>query len=283
MSGLSEKIKKFKRGYIQLISAVLYNCHFTGFLSGRIYKGEAKRICAPGLNCYSCPGAVLSCPLGSFQNSLSLSAYRFPLYILGTLLLSGILFGRAICSFLCPFGFFQELIHKIPTPKIKKSRVTRFFSYLKYAILLLLVVLVPLWIHEPGFCKYICPAGTLEAGIPLVIMNDMIRGKVGALFFIKVAVLVVTMVLCIFCYRAFCRFICPLGAIYGFFNPVSFWGIKTDKDKCTDCGVCVRKCEMDIKCAGDGECISCGDCVKSCPAGAISSTNSRLNYIQTLE
>ena len=269
MSGLSEKIKKFKRGYIQLISAVLYNCHFTGFISGRIYKGEAKRFCAPGLNCYSCPGAVLSCPLGSFQNSLSSSAYRFPLYILGTLLLSGILFGRAICSFLCPFGLIQDLLHKIPAPKIKKNKVTRAFSYLKYVILLLLVVVVPLVIHEPGFCKYICPAGTLEAGIPLVIMDDIIRDKVGLLFFTKAAVLAATIGLCIFCYRAFCRFICPLGAIYSFFNPVSFFGVKTDKDKCTNCGLCARKCEMDIKCAGDRECISCGECVESCPVKAI--------------
>ncbi len=269
MNRIPETIIKFKRRYIQLISAVLYNSYFAGFINGHIYKGELKRICAPGLNCYSCPGAVLSCPLGSFQSSLSESAYRFPLYILGSLLLFGILFGRMICGFLCPFGLFQELIYKIPTPKIKKNNVTRILSYMKYVILLLLVIAVPLVLHFPGFCKYICPAGTIEAGIPLFIMDEALKDRVGLLFFRKVAVLVFILILCVFCYRAFCRFLCPLGAVYSLFNPVSFFGIKTDHDKCINCGGCARRCKMDIKCAGDRECISCGDCREGCPGKAI--------------
>ena len=257
------------RRYTQLIAAVLYNCNFRGFADGTIYSGASKGICVPGLNCYSCPGAMFACPLGSFQAALRASKYRLPYYMLGTLLLFGLLFGRLICSFLCPFGLIQELINKIPTPKIKKSPVTRALSKLKYLILIVFVAAIPLIKDMPGFCKYICPAGTLEGGIPLLIRNESLRQMAGFLFSWKVLFLIAVPVLCVFCYRAFCRFLCPLGAIYSFFNPVSFFGIKVDDHKCTGCGACVRACKMDVNKVCDGECIQCGECIKVCPVKAI--------------
>ena len=264
-----EKLKKYKRQYTQLISAVLYNCNFKGFTTGRIYKGATKGACIPGLNCYSCPGAVGACPLGSLQGALLNSAYKLPLYVLGTLLLFGILLGRMICGFLCPFGFIQDLLYKIPVPKIKKNRFTEVLSYLKYVILIIFVVLIPIVKLVPGFCKYICPAGTLEAGIPLVIMDANLQSKIGWLFSWKVFVLCIILLACMFSYRSFCRFLCPLGAIYSFFNPIAFFGITVDKNKCNGCNACVRKCKMDIKKVGDHECIHCGECLSVCPAGAI--------------
>ena len=258
------------RRYTQLIAAVLYNCNVPGFFKGKIYKGDTKGICVPGLNCYSCPGAVFACPLGSLQAGLLSSKYKIPYYILGTLLLFGLLLGRLICGFLCPFGFLQELICKIPTKKIRKSKVTRILSKLKYVILIVFVIVIPLVKLAPGFCKYICPAGTLEGGIPLVIANGQLRNMIGFLFSWKVFLLAAILLLCMFCYRAFCRFLCPLGAIYSFFNPVSFFGIKVDKNKCTNCNACVRACKMDVKKVCDGECIQCGECIKCCPHGAIS-------------
>ena len=259
------------RRYTQLIAAVLYNCNIPGFAEGKIYKGDTKGICVPGLNCYSCPGAVGACPLGSLQAGLLSSKYgSFPYYVLGTLLLFCLLFGRLICGFLCPFGLLQELIYKIPTKKIKKNKVTRILSKLKYVILVAFVIVIPLVKGLPGFCKYICPDGTLLGGIPLVIMNEQLRDGLGFLFSWKVFVLAATLLLCIFCYRAFCRFICPLGAIYSLFNPISFFGIKVDRHKCTNCGACVKACKMDVKKVCDGECIQCGECKKHCPHNAIS-------------
>ena len=258
-----------KRKYTQLIAAVLYNCHITGFVTGKIYKGTTKGVCAPGLNCYSCPGAVLSCPLGSLQNAIAGAAYKIPLYVLGTLLLLGILLGRLICGFLCPFGLIQELLYMLPFPKIKKNRITRTLSYVKYAILTVFVVIIPLIKLAPGFCKYICPAGTLEAAVPLILMNEQLRSRIGWLFSWKVFVLVACILLCSVCYRAFCRFICPLGAIYSLFNPIAFFGITVDKDKCTGCNACITKCRMDIARVGDHECIHCGECADVCPEGAI--------------
>ena len=154
-----------RRRLIQVYAALLYNANLKGYISGEIFVGNTKAVCVPGLNCYSCPGAVGACPLGALQNALASSGNRAPYYVLGILLLFGLTLGRTICGFLCPMGLIQELLHKIPTPKLKKGRVTRVLSYLKYVILAVFVVLIPLWYVSqhypvPAFCKYICPAGT---------------------------------------------------------------------------------------------------------------------------
>ncbi len=261
--------RRFARRYVQLLAAVLYNCNFKGFATGKIWQGNTKGVCVPGLNCYSCPGAVAACPLGSLQTALLSSKYKFPYYVLGTFLLLGLFLGRFICGFFCPFGFLQELLHKIPTPKIQKSSVTRGLSYLKYGILLIFVIAVPLITLAPGFCKYLCPAGTLEAGILLTLLQERLRAMTGALFTWKAAVLILILLTCVFCFRAFCRFLCPLGAIYSFFNPVSFFGIKVDQAKCIHCDACVRHCKMDVRKVCDRECIQCGECIGRCPASAI--------------
>lgn len=266
---MREHFKKFSRRYVQLISAVLYNCNVKGFASGKIWKGNSKGMCAPGLNCYSCPGAVISCPLGSLQSALVSSKYKFPYYILGTLLLMGLFLGRFICGFLCPFGLIQELLHKIPTPKLEKSKLTRGLTLIKYVLLVIFAVMIPIFIGAPGFCKYICPAGTLEAGIPLTIMQEKLRPLIGALFSWKVAMLIVAVSICVFAYRGFCRFLCPLGAIYSFFQPVSFFGVQVDETKCIHCDACIRNCKMDVKKVCDRECIQCGECIQHCPVDAI--------------
>ncbi len=266
---LADNLREYRRRYIQLIMAVLYNCNLPGFVRGTISKGQLKGVCVPGLNCYSCPGAVASCPLGSLQYAISSSSYRLPLYVFGTLLLFGVLLGRVICGFLCPFGLIQELLYKIPLPKIKKNRATAILSCLKYVILAVFVIAIPIVRLVPGFCKYICPAGTLEAGIPLVAMSEMLKSKAGFLFSWKVFILVLCILICMVCFRAFCRFICPLGAIYSFFNPIAFFGIHVDPDKCVGCNACISHCLMDTKHVGDRECIHCGECRKACKYNAI--------------
>ena len=264
-----KNIKNNKRKLTQAVVAVLYNCNITGFARGKIYQGSLKNVCVPGLNCYSCPGAVGACPIGSLQTALLSSKYRFPYYVLGLLILFGVLLGRFVCGFLCPFGFLQELLYKIPVKKIKKSRVTKALSYLKYAVLAALVILFPVLIHEPGFCKYICPAGTLEGGILLGITNPEIRSLLGSLFTWKAFVLLLILVSSVFCFSSFCRFLCPLGAFYSLFNRFSVVRMAVDSRKCTHCGACEQKCKMDIRKVGDAECIQCGECTGICPCDAI--------------
>lgn len=269
--------KPTKRRIIQLYAALLTNANLKGVGSGQIYQGNVKAVCTPGLNCYSCPAASAACPLGALQNALGSSDARLPYYMLGILLLFGILFGRWICGFLCPFGLIQDLLHKIKTPKLRKSPVTKILSFLKHIILVVFVVILPLIYASksfpmPAFCKYICPSGTLlgAGGLLSNENNSSMFSMLGPLFTWKFCLLVLFIVGAVFIYRFFCRFFCPLGAIYGLFNRISFLGIKLDKPRCTDCGLCVGTCDMDIRHVGDHECISCGKCVNVCPTGAIS-------------
>lgn len=266
----------FKRRLIQLYAALLTNANIKGFATGSIFKGGSKNACVPGLNCYSCPGAVGACPLGALQNALASSGKTVPYYMLGIILLYGIMLGRWICGFLCPFGLIQDLLHKIKTPKLKKNRLTKYLSYIKYVILVFFVVIVPILyafknFPLPAFCKYICPAGTLGGAISLLIhpSNTGMFEMLGPLFTWKFALMISILVGCVFIYRMFCRFICPLGALYGLFNKISILGIKLEKNKCVDCGLCITKCKMDINHVGDHECINCGECIPVCPTKAI--------------
>ena len=109
------------RGFAQACAALLTNPHLPNLLQGQIYRGKGKTVCVPGLNCYSCPAATGACPIGAVQSVIGSSKFKFSYYVTGTLILLGVLLGRFVCGFLCPFGWFQELIHKIPLPKKKLS------------------------------------------------------------------------------------------------------------------------------------------------------------------
>ena len=272
----SKQLSRF-RGWIQAVATLLTNIHLPNFFKGGIYQGKGKAVCVPGLNCYSCPGAAGACPIGSFQAVVGSSKFRFSYYITGFLILLGVLLGRFICGFLCPFGWLLELLHKIPGKKLSTKKLKP-LTYLKYAILLLAVVLLPaivvndLGMGDPFFCKYICPQGVLEGAIPLAAVNEGIRSALGSLFNWKLAILIVVVILSILFYRPFCKWICPLGAFYALMNKVSLLGIKVDEHKCVSCGKCARVCKMDVdvtKTPNHTECIRCGKCITACPTDAI--------------
>ncbi len=276
-----------KRRLVQLYAALLYNANLKGFLDGHIYTGPLKAACVPGFNCYSCPGAIASCPLGALQNALNAAGHTAPWYILGILALFGVILGRAICGWACPVGLLQELLHKIPTPKVRKSRVTRILSYAKYGFLVFFVILIPLWYGVsrgailPAFCKYICPVGTLEGAVGILQHpnNSTSFYQLGQIFTQKWIIMLAIGLACVFCYRSFCRFICPLGAIYGFFNRFSLAEIRVNMDQCISCGKCIRTCQMDVKQIGDHECIACGRCISACSQGAISLNCGKITLI----
>ena len=260
-----------KRRLIQLAATVLSNPYAANFFDGKIYRGGLKNFCAPGLNCWSCPGAAFSCPIGALQ-TVGGAGGKFSFYAAGATILIGLLLGRAVCGFLCPFGFFQELLNKIPSPKIflpKKLLRVKFF------LLIFFVLILPVASEfgSPTFCQYICPAGTLEAGLPLVAAHEDFRGVLGNLFALKISVLFAVIFFCVVAHRFFCRVLCPLGAIYGLLNKFSFYQLNFAEEKCVACGRCKKNCPLDLDPTKDfssAECVRCGRCKKICPTKALS-------------
>ncbi len=264
---------------VQTLWALLSNSYLIGFVQGKIYRGRLKTLCVPGMNCYSCPGALGACPIGAMQAVIGSWNFKFAFYIAGFLMFVGALVGRFVCGWLCPFGLIQELLHKIPFPKkLRSFRGDRLLRGLKYVILLVFVILLPLYLVDllgqgaPWFCKLLCPVGTLEGGIPLVLLNKALRSTVGWLYAWKTVILVVTLLVSIVIYRPFCKYICPLGAIYSVFNPISVFRYRVEPSKCIGCGACAAACEMGCdptKQANSLACIRCGACKRACPTGAI--------------
>ena len=276
------KAKISPRTWIQIGFTAISNGYVNGFLSRSLYHGGLKRLCVPGLNCYSCPGALGACPIGALQAVLSSPKYHFSFYVIGFLLAFGAFFGRVVCGFLCPFGLVQDLLHRIPFPaKLKRIPGDRFWRLLKYAILVVLVLLLPALVTniigqgDPWFCKYLCPSGTLMGGIPQLLLNPALREAVGGLFWWKLGVLIFLLLLSVVHYRPFCKYLCPLGAIYGLCNPVALTHMEVDANKCTHCGACRRACPMNVPLPekpNHPECIRCGACRQACPENAISLT-----------
>lgn len=264
--------RQSRRTLIQALAALAQNAYIPGFLNGVIFQGKSKLLCVPGLNCYSCPGALGACPMGSLQAALG--QRRLPAYVLGTLILFGVGLGRLVCGFLCPFGLLQDLLAKVPLPRRKVPRwLDRPLRYLKYVILVLLVILA-LLLEEPAFCKFLCPAGLLEAGLPLTGLNPQLAGLRGPLFYIKLGVLVAIVLLSLPVFRPFCKYLCPLGAFYGLFNGMGFYRMRVEETKCVRCGRCQKACPMGVDVIhhpNSPECIRCGRCLDSCPTKAISS------------
>lgn len=266
-----------RRLIIQIFFFFLQNPVLKNFISGNIYQGKLKMICTPGLNCYSCPAAVMSCPIGAIQLFFAGVKHNLSLFVTGFLFSIGVIFGRLICGYVCPMGLIQDLTYKIKTPK--KLVRFRFLRYIKYLILALFVIILPILIShelsgfgEPWFCKYICPSGTVFGAIPLLTANTFLRSSAGVLLIIKLAIAMLILLTSIFIYRPFCRILCPLGAIYAPFNKIALLKIRYDKDKCTSCNNCAKACKIMLEPAtkpNSPECVRCGDCKTACKYKAL--------------
>lgn len=275
--------KNCERNLFQAIWFALTNGYYYGFVSGSLFQGATKKICVPGLNCYSCPGALGACPIGALQSVLGAPQFKISCYVFGTMMAFGAFLGRAICGWLCPFGLVQDLTYRILPQRCRKKNLPghRYLKWLKFVILALFVLLLPSFVlnaggvGEPWFCEWICPSGTLFGGIPLVVANEQLRAEIGFRFGWKFLLLLGFLSVSLFFWRPFCKYVCPLGAVYGCMNPVSIFRYRVDHEKCTVCGACQNVCRADIKVfesANSPECIRCGDCKVSCPTGAITTT-----------
>lgn len=266
------------RLWVQILYTIITNGYAYGYLNGKIYKGSLKYACVPGLNCYSCPGAVASCPMGALQAALNQKNFEVPFAVLGFFFIFGSVFGRFVCGWLCPFGLLQDLLHKIPVFKKRKQLPHHsILKYGKYVVLVGLVIIGSSFLFTgfakvPAFCKFLCPSGTFFGAIPLLGANEQLRTQIGGLFFWKLGVLIALILLSMKIYRPFCQYLCPLGAIYGWFNRFSLVQIRWEKDSCTSCMACQKACPVNLppeKISVSPECIKCGKCVGACKAGCL--------------
>jgi len=263
-------------------------------------------VCVPVMNCWSCPAAAFACPVGAVGQLMARGV--FPFLTLGILILTGSLLGRLVCGWVCPFGLLQDLMFKIPTKH--KYRTPHPLRWIKYGLLVVMVVAVPILfgveggMGEPGgyfYCKW-CPAGTLEASIP-VNVQMVIEGRkgfgemvLGYMASVKFWIAVLFLASFVFLYRPFCKIACPIGAFLGLFNKVDFLDFGKNRGDCRSCGQCADVCPVipdvvvmdnspecircyrcdDPRCrksfearVNEAECTGCMLCVKACPNDAL--------------
>jgi polyferredoxin len=224
-------------------------------------------VCSPVFHCYSCPLAAFACPIGVLANFSAI--HLFPFVAIGTLLAVGAVFGSLVCGWACPFGFLQDLIGRVPTPKFELPAQA---AYVRYLVLGGLVLAIPYFCGEehPLFFCSVCPAGALEAAVPNVARLAIAGEEVVWPSIAKMAILVLVLIAMFFTWRPWCTLFCPLGAIYGLCNRVSLLFLRFHPERCKDCNLCQSLCRYrgrSERRAGELNCVRCMDCTR---CGAIS-------------
>lgn len=230
---------------------------------------EFKWLCNPVLSCHSCALAWFACPVGVFVHYSG--NHLFPFFAIGMILLFAVLLGRLLCGWVCPFGFLQDLLYKIPGPKIQLPKQ---LGWIKYAVLILMVFLIPyFWGPETraSFCR-ICPASFFQVSMPNLLSGGF--AVLSGSTVIKGTVALGTLGMAVVSRRSFCRILCPIGAMMALFNHVSFWKVTIPQDACKSCQKCDQACPTEvfpslrikngIPANRSADCIVCHDCQKIC-------------------
>ncbi|MBM3157230.1 MAG: 4Fe-4S binding protein [Chloroflexi bacterium] len=227
-------------------------------------------VVAPFFYCYGCPLATTACPIGALQSFAAVGT--FPSYTVGAVGLFGLAAGRFWCGWGCPFGTIQDFL---AWARRRDDFLTlRNSGWMR--LLVLVGLIVAAWIAaDTLFCK-VCPAGSLFGAVPHRFYSPAL--SFGTFFWVHIGTLVLAVVAFLLVGRFWCRFLCPLGGIFGLFNRVSILKIKLDMSKCNECRKCLGVCPTKIEKVEDigesGDCTCCGKCIEACPGGAIKITAS---------
>ncbi len=220
-------------------------------------------ICGPVFHCYSCPLATFGCPIGILANYSAL--HVVPLLALGTLLMVGAVFGSLVCGWACPFGLLQDLLGRVPLPKF---RLPGFLGWTRFAVLLALVLALPYFYGDNRwfFICRLCPAGAVEAAVPVNVQQSIATHAIVWLTSTKAAILIVFLIASILMWRPWCTLFCPLGAVFSVCNYISLMFLRFQPARCNDCELCRDLCKYrgpaerrgsDLRCIRCLECVNC--------------------------
>ena len=217
---------------------------------------------------FAAVGNIVSC---IYKGNISWESVKYSVWMLLATVPATVLVGKFFCGFFCSFGAVQDLLwlgsHRLRAlfpGKRNLKKADRIFRFAKYAVLFYFIIFI--WsgvtaVKTAGpwqvFGQYVS-FGHWPGLKPLLSVGGVL------LLFIFIGSL--------FVQRFFCRYFCPMGAIYSLISQTSFLKIDKPREECGKCHLCTSKCTMGMdltkkdRIAG-GECISCQKCVSWCPKG----------------
>lgn len=176
-----------------------------------------------------------------------------------------VLFGRFFCGWMCAFGTFNDFIHIISKNVFKidikvDEKVDAALKYVKYVILIIIIAIA--WTMGSNIFQGTSPwdAFAQITNFPQVLYD----------YAFGVAILLLIAIGAMFIERFFCRYLCPLGAVFAIISKLSLFKIKKPNEKCGKCRLCTNNCSMGLplykkNAVRGGECINCLKCVETCP------------------
>ena len=188
-------------------------------------------------------------------------------------LVIAILFRRSFCGLICPFGALQEFFAKLGQKIFKgkmviPAKLDQALRYLKYIVLAVTVFYA--W-KTAGLWMAPYDPWSAYAHLPEGLESVWAESAVGLI------ILVITIFGSLIYDRFFCKYLCPVGALYGIVGKISPLKVVRNESACINCGICNKGCPMNIDVqhsskVTSAECINCQTCVLSCPTpGAIDS------------
>ena len=217
---------------------------------------------------FAAVGNIVSC---IYKGNISWESVKYSVWMLVATVPATVLVGRFFCGFFCSFGAVQDLLwfgsHRLRAlfpGKRNLKKADRIFRFAKYAVLFYFIIFV--WSGVTA---------VKTAGLWQVFGQYVSFGHwpgLKPLLSVGGILLLVILIGSLFVQRFFCRYFCPMGAIYSLISQASFLKIDKPRDGCGKCHLCTSKCPMGMdltkkdRIAG-GECISCQKCVSWCPKG----------------
>ena len=202
------------------------------------------------------------------RQAVELSAF---ITVLISLCVYTIIFGRFFCGYACPFGtlgdFIREVYIFICKKRKKKAvsinlKISKYLSFIKYIVLFVIVLLCFLGVY-----------GNISGWSPWDVFSMITSGNIHfGKYILGVIILLAIMVGMVFADRFFCRFLCPMGAVFSLLPVLPFFKIRRNKDKCIKgCKACQKVCPSDLELPYEGtweqngDCFQCGKCIDICP------------------